>query len=490
MTEWRFTDPREIIPSQAETRGSSIAVVDGGQSFSYQDLNQLVSVASEILAGCQVNPGSHIGLNLGNSVDFIVWMFAAIQSRCVVATIDPATQSEALQLLLQVGEVDFLVTQSGAGKLDLDKWKTLAEHTVQVESAVMGRRGSYAGTVELDSEIILHRFSSGSTGEPKHILYSAGNIAEDYGHLSEVVSFSTDDVFLGVTPFFHSFGALSMFSALSAGGTLVIVKRFIPAQIIRDIVRYQPTVFFATPPMLEFLSKCHVEDAHKSAIFSLRHCICATGKLSGSIRERFRERFKVDTAVLFGSTETQSATITRDSNFEEGCVGLPMPGVSIQIFNESMQPVEVGTQGRVGVRSPACAVGMYYSDTNLNQHDGFILTGDIGFLDDAGNLHLKGRDDVVNIGGYKVDRNEVENLIQDKFPVSFVFVTEYQRAGQASLRAIVETNEEISPDTIISFCRTKLVDYKVPSKVDIVRSLPRDSNGKVRMSDLMDNTDL
>jgi acyl-coenzyme A synthetase/AMP-(fatty) acid ligase len=110
----------------------------------------------------------------------------------------------------------------------------------------------------------------------------------------------------------------------------------------------------------------------------------------------------------------------------------------------------------------------------------FVFPGDLGYLDNKGRLHVLGRSDVINIGGYKVDQLEVERVIRDRLPVKDVIVLEGERGGLPVVRAVVEADPaQVSKAMVVKVCREYLSSYKIPAQVDVYHRLERDASGKV-----------
>ncbi|MAT49896.1 MAG: hypothetical protein CMK32_01760 [Porticoccaceae bacterium] len=475
-------EPARLLSHWSTSDPSRPAVLDGANVVSYGDLHARVTMLADWLREQDVGPGRQLALVLPNSLGFIMWFFAGLEAGAVVATLDPALKPDERERMLRSGKIDF-VAMAGNGE-DSDHWLVSGVWAAPEPVTLSTRRAPPSKTL-LPEGTVLHRFSSGSTGQPKHVLYSAENLREDYRHLCAALPLGEKDVFLGVTPFFHAFGGLGLMAAFAVGAVTIPLQRFMPADVLRTMADCRPTVFFATPPMVEMLGRCHVSEQHSAALNALTTCICATGRLSVRARDLFRQRFGLEPYVLYGSSETLSATLTGGENFIEGCVGRPMPGVEIAIFDDNNATLAPLAPGRVGVRGGTCIDGYGFGGPALNLIDGYLLPGDRGYLDESGRLYILGRDDVINIGGYKVDRYEVEAVIRDLAAVEFVHVTEYDRAGQPALRAIIEsTDPALSSALVIDHCRAALAPYKVPGRVDIVGSLPRDANGKVRLADL------
>ena len=168
--------------------------------------------------------------------------------------------------------------------------------------------------------------------------------------------------------------------------------------------------------------------------------------------------------------------------FEDGRVGRPFNGVTVGIFDEEGNPCPPETPGSIGVRTPTAFDG-YVGDPETTARairGGYVFAGDAGFLDSQGRLHLLGRSDVINIGGDKVDRLEVERVIRETLPVSDVVVLEGERSGHPVIRAVIEADpDEVSRSMVIEVCRARLARYKVPALVEVRKRFERDTAGKV-----------
>jgi acyl-CoA synthetase (AMP-forming)/AMP-acid ligase II len=147
-----------------------------------------------------------------------------------------------------------------------------------------------------------------------------------------------------------------------------------------------------------------------------------------------------------------------------------------------------GAIGRIAARSPAASAG-YIGDPDSTPkvfHDGWVLPGDRGYLDQEGRLHVLGRDDVINIDGMKVDPLEVARAIRAALPVREVVVFAADRGGLPTLRAVVEADPaRVTAKMVVEACRARLSNYKVPARVDVRNELERSGTGKILMSSLV-----
>jgi long-chain acyl-CoA synthetase len=308
------------------------------------------------------------------------------------------------------------------------------------------------------------------------------NIEHDYRHFCETLCLGDQETFLGVAPFYHTYGSMSFMAAFYKGGCVIVLPFFLPAPVLDAALQYNPTLFLTTPPMIDILSNCRIEAGQEKVFSNLKACICSTGHLKTAPQKLFSSRYGVDIKAQYGSTETLSATIDHDNDFEEGRVGRPYNGVEIGIFDDSMNKCPSKMHGSIGIKSPS-ASHCYEGDPDSTCRvfrDGYVFPGDRGFIDGSGRLHILGRSDIINIGGNKVDRLEVETVIKNSLPVRDVVVLKSQQGGLPVIKAVIEADpEKLTKTEVICVCRNQLIDYKVPRIVKIHSSLKRDTNGKI-----------
>jgi acyl-CoA synthetase (AMP-forming)/AMP-acid ligase II len=475
---------KDIIRYWDQRSGSREAVTSfTGQSLTYGELSEKVASACDFLDQQNVGKGKRVALSLPNSLDYIIWLFAVLQSGATGVALDPRLKPEELQKFLDASTASFHIA-CGPAKPGAE-WQDIP--ALDCSEKMFGRHlnKAKAHDAQPHPECVLISFSSGSSGAPKSIWRLESQIYEDYRHFVEALEISEQDRFLALPPFYHAFGALGLFAILAAGGRMQLVNRFLPAKVLETAGLFKPTLMLATPPMIETLGQCHLKPGQESVFSQLRHAISSTGFLSRKGHQDFLERFGISTKIQYGSSETLSTTLTFSGDYLEGRVGRPYPGVEVAVFDDENQKLPQGSVGRIGVLSAANCSGYGEQQHQLKMIGSFILPGDTGMVDANGELHILGRDDIFNIGGYKVARAEVEQVIRTAFNVNFVAVLQYERSGQASLRAIIESDDPtVRPESVGDICRQRLSSYKVPSRIDIFARLPRDENGKVTLATL------
>lgn len=482
--------PRDLVRRGAERHDTRTAVISLAERLTYGDLAARTAALAETLKEIGVGPGAQVALSLPNSVAYLAWYFGVLEAGAVVVPLAPSTTRAEAEGFLGSAGIRLLVTPEGVAlpsQLEMQR----VQECQAVEGACLWQQAGEIPTMETDpwtpEAILTRQFSSGSTGRPKQMIKTEANVGHDYWHFSETLGLGDSEVFFGLAPLHHTYGAMSFLAAFHLGGSVSILPRFLPGPVLETARRDRPTVFHATPPMIEILGCCALSQGDEAAFRGLRFCIVSTGRASKPACDAFRDRFDVPVRVQYGSTETLSTTVDLDEDFEEGRVGRPYVGVEVGIFDDHGNPCAPRTTGNVGVRSPAASES-YIGDSEKTAETfrhGFVFPGDLGYVDDGGRLHVLGRSDVINIGGDKVDRVEVEKVIRDRLPVKDVIVLEGRRAGLPVVRAVVEAEPaRVTRAMVIEVCRECLSPHKVPAVVDVRDRLERDESGKVVRSSL------
>jgi long-chain acyl-CoA synthetase len=202
--------------------------------------------------------------------------------------------------------------------------------------------------------------------------------------------------------------------------------------------------------------------------------------------DAFLDRFGVPVRQLYGCTEAGTLTANMDddpaASFES--VGRPVDGVAVLVEDDEGEQVAPGTVGEIAVRSPGLTSG-YADMEELNREafrDGFFLSGDLGMLDDDGRLTITGRKKLlIEVGGYKVDPIEVEDVVvaHPNVAEAVVVGVETKVQGEELVKAVVVPKAEMDERDLIGFCQQRLANFKVPQVVEFREEIPKSPLGKI-----------
>lgn len=335
-------------------------------------------------------------------------------------------------------------------------------------------------------------YTSGTSGRPKGVMLTHGNLSANVRQVGEWVEFTRRDVMLGVLPQFHSFGLTVLtLLPLTVGMRAVYAARFVPQKIVRLIREHRPTVLVAIPSMYGALLT--VKDATAEDFASLRYVVSGGEPLSEDVFTRFRERFGVTINEGYGLTETSPVTNwCRPHEWRARSVGRALPGVEEVIVDPATgRPQPPGVDGEVRIRGPNLMKGYY----NLPEEtakaidaDGWLHTGDMGRLDADGHLYITGRiKEMLIVGGENVFPREIEEVLNQHASVgaSGVVGLHDPVRGEVPI-AFVEPAEgqTIDERALLAHCRERLAGYKVPREVRVLEKLPRNPTGKIMRREL------
>jgi len=338
-------------------------------------------------------------------------------------------------------------------------------------------------------------YTSGTSGLPKGVMLTAGNLASNVRQCIEWAGFTRNDVVFGVLPQFHSFGfTVLTLLPLSVGARSVYTARFSPPKILDLLERHRPTAIIAIPSMYNALLAAR--SATPDHFRSLRFVVSGGEPLPAVVYEGFREKLSTTICEGYGLTETAPVTNwCRPHEHRRGSVGPALPQVEIKIASPTGEPLPPDTDGEVCLRGPNVMKGYHElpeETARVFDDEGFFRTGDMGRLAADGHLSITGRiKEMLIIGGENVFPREIEEVLNEHPDVhdSAVIGLPDPSRGEVPL-AFVELAEDASldPAAIRAFCRGRLPQYKVPREVRRLEALPRNPTGKILRRELTADT--
>jgi long-chain acyl-CoA synthetase len=426
-----------------------------------------------------------VGIMLPTSGMFPIALAATWMTRRTAVPLNYLLGREELEYVIADAELDLVITVQPM----LDRVGALPEGVRPLLLETLNTRrlpGLRRPPREDPGQTAVLIYTSGTSGRPKGVELTVGNLAANVAQCAEWGRVTKQDIFLGVLPQFHCLGLTVLtLLPLSVGGRVVYTARFLPRQFLGLMRKHRPTGMVGVPSMYQALAGVH--DAGPADFASFRYLISGGEPLPDAVAERFRSRFGIALSQGYGLTETGPVlNWSRPEDGGERSVGRTVPGVEEIVADIAGQPLAAGEVGEVRVRGPNIMKG-YFKRPDLTatvfDQNGFFKTGDLGRFDDAGNLFITGRlSDLIIVAGENVYPAEVE-VVLDQHPsiaASAVIGQPDAVRGEAPV-AFVELQEgaHFDEDAIRAFCRQSLATYKVPRSVRVVDELPRSPTGKV-----------
>ncbi len=488
----------QSIMSRVWRSPGRVAVVDDRQTYTYGKLALGSMVIAREIARATSN--KHVGIMLPTSGVFPMSIMGVWRLGRVGVPLNYLLKPEELTYVIRDAGLDCIVT---AGPLlDMLKLRDAIPDDVKLITLedVSFKAGAVVSSLRLaknrtanDTAVIL--YTSGTSGKPKGVMLSHGNIRSDVEAGIEHSGLSASDTFLGVLPQFHSFGltALTMIP-LSLGARVVYSAKFMPKRIVELLKEHRPQVMMAVPSMYGALLS--VKSATREDFSSLSCPISGGEPLPDAVFEAYQSRFGVKLFEGYGLTETSPAThwCTPDK-WKRHAVGQALPGVQTLIVDDKDQPLGVDEDGEVLIAGPIIMQGYYQlpeqTDAVFVEINGtrYFRTGDIGKLDSDGYLYITGRKkEMIIIGGENVFPREIEEVLNkhESVTASAVIGMQDGMRGEVPI-AFVEIEEDATFDegALRKWCRDSLANYKVPKEIRHIEALPRNPTGKIMRRELV-----
>jgi acyl-CoA synthetase (AMP-forming)/AMP-acid ligase II len=441
----------------AKRYSGELAIIDGEHRLTYGRLAEEIDLAAKRMAEAfPIAPGDVIAASLRNGLEFVTSFFAVAQLGGTFLPVNPQWRSQELRDLTQ----------------RLNVRCTIPPSPESFRAARVSERSALPVAPRFEPAAYLT--TSGSTGVPRIVPRTHRNLLAGAENVAQALNIGPGHRFLSVVPFHHSNGFHNcMIMPLMAGACVVTLQNFSPAACVDLIQREGANVLIGSP----FIYSC-LADRDFSSVPEL--CISAGARMPVGLAQRWRDRFGVRVRQLYGSTETSVISIDQGSedhaaNGAGAFVGSPIPGVEVKRFDAT---------GELAVRSPAVMSG-YFGEPELNAtvfQDGFFLTGDLGFIDERGELCLTGRSRrVINLGGIKVDPVEVERVVEELPGVEACFVDAGAGGREGEIiraRIVLRSGVEITRAQVVEICRSRLAEYKLPRIIEFLDALPTSVSGK------------
>jgi fatty-acyl-CoA synthase len=505
-------DPPRILPQllswQAALRGSRPACTFNGRTQSYAELNAHANqVAHGLLAG-RLSPEARVGVLAKNSDLFVEIMFGVMKAGAVFLPVNWRLAAPEIRYILEHGQVEWLFVEpefsdlaeaardglSGAARiLVMDPPQAgLDAYTAWRDAQSDRDPGCALGP----DDVVLQMYTSGTTGLPKGVQLTNENFASsiDCNARPEAQAIAPDATVFSSAPFFHLNGVIPMTRALHAGARLLTVTQFRADEAVELMVSERVTRAGMAPAMIQMcLQVPGVEDR---TFPDLKLITYGGSPISEAVLVRAMKVFGCGFSQSYGMTEACGAVVnmTPGEHLAGGsrlqACGRPLPGAEVQVVDAHGRPCPPREVGEVVIRGPMVMKG-YWRDpeaTARTIRDGWLHSGDAGYVDEDGFLHISDRiKEMIVSGAENVYPAEVENAVAHHPAVADVAVIGVpdERWGEAVKALVVlRPGAEATPQSIIAEARRHIAGYKLPKSVDFVGEIPRNATGKILRRDL------
>jgi len=532
---------QQILEEAAATWPDHPAVDFMGRKISYRELNDLANRAAHGFQELGVRPGIHVGLYLPNTPHYLISLFGILKAGGTLVNYSPLDAEKVLEHKIEDSETDLLVTldlaalypQMGKmlGHTRLKKLivGSLAEMTAQPDAvnaqmratqqladvptdarhvtfqSLLDNDGSYHvyPIADLTEAIAVLQYTGGTTGLPKGAMLTHANLSAathqclETTHTDPPVLELGKERVLAVLPPFHIYAlTVNMLLGVRIGAELVLHTRFDADAIVRDLAQKKITAFPGVPTM--FVAVINHPASAKTDLSSLKWCNSGGAPLPLEVQQRFEKLTGCNLAEGWGMTETSpTGTFTPVPNTPRpGSCGVPSPGITIKFLSvdDGQTYVPLGQRGELCISGPNVMKGYWKkpdATAAVMTADGFMRTGDVGYMDADGYVYIVDRTkDMLLCGGFNVYPRTIEEAIYTHPAVEEVSVIgirdPYRGQSPKAFIKLKSGAAAFTLDELKTFLKDKLGKHEMISAMEIRPELPKTAVGKLSKKELYD----
>jgi long-chain acyl-CoA synthetase len=481
--------------------GKRPGVSEGGSEMSYAELNARANRVATALAGIGIRGGDHVGLCAPNSGDWLAFYFGVLKLGAVAVTYSPLLKKDEMSLLIghsrprillaakeriaeaeelkRAGVVEKIVCHHG----DLT-FRDLLEKGSPSFNAVDRERTDTAAVL----------YTGGTTGIPRGVMLSHENInAAIYTVVFNERS-SERDRALCFLPFNHVFGQMHIMNAtILSGGCLELLPSFDLDKVLDVVGKGRVTKLFAVPTVYVRLLSV---DRLKERLRAVRYCFSAAASMAAEIVRQWKERTGLPIFEGYGMTEA-APTVTYNHYYRHviGSIGTEVPGVEVQLRDESGNRLEKGEKGEICVRGPNIMKGYLNNPEGTKAafwERGWFRSGDVGLFDEEGYLYIVDRiKDMIISGGENVYPREVEEVLYRRKEIqecAVIGLPDPEWGEKVTAFLVPKEGAKIDEKSLKAFLKEHLSPFKVPKAFYVVGELPKNAAGKILKRELRQKT--
>jgi long-chain acyl-CoA synthetase len=491
---------RDLAASLGERRAMSYR----GVVTTYKEMSDHATSLAQALISAGVGSGDRIGILGKNSDRFMECVFAGITAGAVVTPLNWRLAPDEITYMVNDSEIDFIFYDTDLRPLLRGVENRSQVTLIAIDSDEYIQFRDTAAALPLPDtkrdDVVLQIYTSGTTGRPKGAMLTNRNLSKYFGlggpPNPEWWQVWLDDVGLISMPMFHIGGLETALKILLSGGSIVIVREFNPAEVLEAVAEHRVTLLALVPTALQMLLNAPgAGDVDFSCIRAFHY---GASPIPAELLRQGLRVMKCSFAQCYGMSETTSTVVAlgpEDHSPEGGprmkSTGKPLPYTEVRVVDQDGNDRAVGEVGEILIRAPSVMVGYWKRPEETQaaiEPDGWLHTGDAGYLDEDGFLYVHDRvKDMIVSGGENVYPAEVESAIfghPDVSEVAVIGVPDPVWGEAVKAIIVLKQGSRFDPQSISNWARDRIASYKVPKSIDLADALPKNASGKLLKTEL------
>jgi acyl-CoA synthetase (AMP-forming)/AMP-acid ligase II len=502
----------DLVKHHANNTPDKIAIEDEGLHISYAELNALREKAAKAFLSLGIGKGDRVAVWAPNTNEWILATIGLQSIGAVLVPVNTRMKGSEAAYVLNTSRAKVLCTVSGF--LGFDYPDMLKDQSLPDLENIVLLKGEAGANLSWDaflekgeavsnetlediekqltaSDLADLIFTSGTTGNPKGVMCSHEQNLKVFSVWGDVVGLNESDRYLIVNPFFHTFGYKAGWMACLIQGACILPHAvFDAAEVMERVAKDRVSVLPGPPTLYQtILAHPNFKDFDLSC---LRLAVTGAAAIPVSLIHQMRDELHFDTVLTaYGLTESCGvATMCRQGDDAEVIAttsGRAIPDVEVRCVDADNKEVARGEAGEIVVRGYNVMSGYFENETETQKaidSEGWLHTGDVGIMDEQGNIRITDRiKDMFIVGGFNCYPAEIENQLVSHEAVAQAAVIGIadERMGEVAMACVVKAADaQIDEEGLINWCRDNMANYKVPRKVAFLDALPLNATGKVQ----------
>ncbi|WP_456467948.1 long-chain-fatty-acid--CoA ligase [Archaeoglobus sp.] len=514
----------KLLENSVSRHPDKVALVFFGKKITYKQLDEMSDRVAGFLYELGVGKGSKVIVDLPNTPHYVAAYYGILKTGATVVQCNPLYTEREIRYILENSEAEYgffvemiyprirnLINEGKIKKavickiedflpfplnflyplkkekVNVDKRKEVVYWKDVLKAAPSKKRPE----INPKEDVAIFLYTGGTTGVPKAVMSTHYNLVANAYQVLEWLPDKDEenDVFIGVLPYFHSYGMTTSLNApIAFGATIILVPdpRDIK-RILESIQKYKVSIFCGVPTMYNAI--LNHPDLKKYDLSSIKACISGAAPLPIEVKREFERVTGGKLVEGYGLSETSPVTHANPlyGVNKEGSIGIPFPDTYAVVVDNEGKILPIGEVGELAVKGPQVMKGYWKMEEETKKVlvNGWLLTGDMAKMDEDGYFYIVDRKkDMIIAGGYNIYPREVEEVLYEHPAVleaAVVGVPDPYRGETVKAFIVLkpEYKGKVSEDDIIKFCKERLAAYKVPRIVEFRDELPKSAVGKI-----------
>ncbi|UCD83798.1 MAG: long-chain-fatty-acid--CoA ligase [Deltaproteobacteria bacterium] len=502
--EVEYKNIRHMLEERARLDGEKVYIAFYDRELTYEQFNEQVNRFANGLLSLGVKKGDIVYIHLTNCPEHLIASLGTIKIGAIAGPINTLLKAEEIKYELNDSKGKVLVTESLFLPI-VEEMKPGLEHIqkiIELGDAVKEGNISFHELIEKNSpklkkvkigydDLAFIFYTSGTTGKPKGALLNHGNVLNTMIGLRKALNPPGEEeseeqncalIFL---PLFHVNAMMSLISGIQRALKIVLLRRFSVREFGPAIEKHGCEFFSAVPKVYKILLEAR-DTVQQCDLSSLKFGVCGAAPMPVETIREFEKVYGVEMMEGYGLTEATVASTRprRGGKKKIGSLGPALDGQEVKIMDPEGKLLPSGETGEIVIRGPSLMVGYYGLDEETKQtlRDGWLHTGDIGYMDEDGFFYIVDREkDMIIKGGENIYPKEIEDAISKHpavYDAAVIGIPDKVSGEEVKAFVVPRIGKKVTPEEIIEFCQKELAEFKVPKEVDLVLGIPASAVGK------------